>query len=113
MSTGLDPLAIATEVRLGRMTRENVATKGRRYLIEGRLQIRLVSQTQVRALCRGNGDTYTVGYDRGGWHCDCPSKGRCCVNVGRNLNRIRRLKTGHSQRVDSVPRTSFPLPLRR
>jgi uncharacterized Zn finger protein len=78
MSTGIDPLAIATEVRLGRMTRENVATKGRRYLIEGRLQIRLVSQTQVRALCRGNGDTYTVGYDRGGWHCDCPAKGRCC-----------------------------------
>jgi hypothetical protein len=35
------------------------------------------------------------------------------VNVGRKLNRIRRLKTGHFQRVDSEPKTSFPLPLRR
>ncbi len=57
--------------------RENAEAKGRRYLTEGRLLIRSAGPDGVRALCRGNGEWYRVGYQRGGWSCDCPALGRC------------------------------------
>jgi hypothetical protein len=37
---GVDPAAIATEVRLGRLHRENATDKAMRLLVEGRVQIR-------------------------------------------------------------------------
>jgi hypothetical protein len=40
VSSGIDPAAIATEVKLGRMFKENAQTKSLRYLVEGRIIIR-------------------------------------------------------------------------
>ena len=74
--SGIDPLADSTDL-IARVGRENIQTKGRRYLIEGRLSVRLVSHSQVVASCRGTGEVWTVGYQRGGWYCTCPAKGRC------------------------------------
>jgi hypothetical protein len=58
VSSGIDPAAIATEVKLGRMFKENAPTKAMRYLVEGRI--------------------YTVEHAPGrGWSCTCPARGRC------------------------------------
>ena len=59
------------------MTRESAETKGRRYLVEGRLVVELVDAERIVASCRGSGAVYQCGYARGGWYCDCPMKGRC------------------------------------
>ena len=78
MTSGLDPLAVATEVRLGRMGRENAKTKALRYLTEGRVQIRAATNRAVRAEVRGSGHLYQVSFDsRQGWACSCPAKGLC------------------------------------
>jgi hypothetical protein len=58
--------------------RENSETKGRRYLSEGRLTVALLSNGQILASCRGGeGNDYVLGYDSGGWHCDCAALGMC------------------------------------
>lgn len=60
------------------MTRESFDVKARRYLAEGRLDVRHVVSDTVVALCRGDsGELYRVGYGSGGWYCDCPAKTRC------------------------------------
>ena len=77
MSAGIDPLAIATEVKLGRLFKENAPTKAMRYLVEGRILIRLVTDSEVRAQVRGR-EIYTVEHAPGrGWSCTCPARGRC------------------------------------
>lgn len=77
VSAGIDPLAVSTEVRLGRVGRENAQTKSLRYLVEGRVLIRFVDDTQVRAQVRGR-EIYTVEHAPGrGWSCTCPARGRC------------------------------------
>ena len=55
MSAGIDPAAIATEVKLGRMLKENAPTKAMRYLVEGRCIIRFVDGERVLARVRGRG----------------------------------------------------------
>jgi len=75
--TGVDPLAVSTEVRLGRMGRENAATKALGYLTEGRVQLRAVTNRAVRAQVRGSGHIHHVRYDSHGWSCSCPAQGRC------------------------------------
>lgn len=67
------------------MTRESAETKGRRYLAEGRLTIERVDQHGILATCRGMGDSYIVGYRRGGWSCDCAAQGRCAHLVALML----------------------------
>lgn len=59
------------------VTRESAETKGRRYLIEGRLVVELVDAQQIAATCRGTGAVYQCGYARGSWFCTCPVRGRC------------------------------------
>lgn len=60
------------------MPRENAQDKGRRYLVEGRLTIVRVAGRQIRAVCKGDsGEVYSLGYDPGAWHCNCPARGRC------------------------------------
>jgi uncharacterized Zn finger protein len=77
MNGGIDPLAIATEVKLGRLFKENAPTKAMRYLVEGRILIRLVSDSAVSAQVRGR-EIYTVEHAPGrGWSCTCPARGRC------------------------------------
>jgi hypothetical protein len=63
---GIDPLAIATEVRLHNWARENLRTKARRYLIEGRLTVRRVTDSEIDAFAHGTETTHHVGYRRGG-----------------------------------------------
>ena len=77
MSTGIDPAAIATEVKLGRMFKENAPTKAMRYLVEGRCIVTHVDADRVAARVRGR-EVYDVEFAPGrGWSCTCPARGRC------------------------------------
>lgn len=58
-------------------SRENAASKARRYLVEGRVVIEIAGRAGVVALVRGDGTHHRVSYDRGGWYCTCPARGRC------------------------------------
>jgi hypothetical protein len=55
------------------MTRETIAEKARRYLVEGRLVVELVVSGDVRARCRGGGAVYRLGFVEGRWWCECPA----------------------------------------
>ena len=58
--------------------RETSHSKGLRYLLEGRVNVRLV--TPERAECHVKGDSgaaYRVTNDYTGWSCTCPAQGRC------------------------------------
>jgi uncharacterized Zn finger protein len=57
--------------------RENALSKGRRYAAVGRLVVQSVTPSVARAVCRGDGAIYKVGFDNGRWSCDCPAFGRC------------------------------------
>ena len=60
------------------MTRENALSKGERYLLSGRLTIRLVTPERIEAHVKGDsGHTYRVIHDAGMWSCSCPAKTRC------------------------------------
>lgn len=66
------------------MPRENADDKGRRYLTEGRLSVAFVkpSDQRVRAICRGDGEQYRLGYDPvRSWWCDCPAKTSSCSHL--------------------------------
>jgi hypothetical protein len=52
-------------------TRETAAAKARRYLTEGRLTVLEVGPQIVRAVCRGDGAVYRLGWWRGSWGCTC------------------------------------------
>jgi uncharacterized Zn finger protein len=67
------------------MVWENAETKGRRYLVEGRLVVDHVDDGEIRARCRGNGKVYRLGRNRGEWYCDCPALGRCSHLVALQL----------------------------
>jgi hypothetical protein len=51
--------------------REDAEVKGRRYLTEGRLTVRLADAQRIVAIVKGGGEWYRVGYERGGWSCSC------------------------------------------
>jgi hypothetical protein len=58
--------------------RESAAMKGRRYLIEGRLNVERVDGHEVRATCQGDsGELYALGYGPQAWYCNCPALRRC------------------------------------
>jgi hypothetical protein len=66
--------------------REDHQTKGRRYVLEGRLVVRLAGPQGVRAICRGQGHWYELGWERGpGWWCSCPAATRCAHLVALQL----------------------------
>ncbi len=69
--------------------RENVHDKGRRYLLEGRLLVDHVDADTIRATCRGAGDVYRLGYDRGGWWCSCPARTTCSHLTALQLVTVR------------------------
>ena len=71
------------------MPREDALAKGRRYVAEGRLHVRLADSTGIRATCRGQGELYNLGFHRGGWYCDCPAKTLCAHLVALQLVTIR------------------------
>jgi hypothetical protein len=57
--------------------RENAQAKGRRYLAEGRLIVERVDASGIRAICRGMGAVYSLGYENERWYCACPALGLC------------------------------------
>jgi uncharacterized Zn finger protein len=65
------------------MPREDVQAKGRRYVLEGRVQIYRVDDQVVRATVRGQGKVYRYGLDEGdGWWCNCPAcHGHACATA--------------------------------
>jgi uncharacterized Zn finger protein len=72
--------------RGARIGRENVESKGRRYLTEGRVRVIYVDGDVVRAVVRGGGALYEVTYEPGfGWSCDCPARSRCAHRVALEL----------------------------
>lgn len=73
--------------------RENAQAKGRRYLTEGRLYVRVAGPGGIRALCRGQGEVWQVGYEHGSWFCTCPARGTCSHLVALQLVTVR---PGHS-----------------
>lgn len=77
MTSGIAPAEVGMELRLARLYRENVETKARRYLIEGRLQVTHVNPHAIKATCRGTEQIHQLGYRDGSWSCSCPAKGRC------------------------------------
>lgn len=78
MTTGLAPAEIGTEIRIGRVGKENAATKSKRLLVESRVGIRRVDAQGVLASVRGDsGCIRTVVYEDGHWSCDCIARGRC------------------------------------
>lgn len=67
------------------MSRENVETKGRRYLTEGRLEIIYKAEGQIHAYCLGSDVRYRLGYWHGHWACSCEARGRCAHLVALQL----------------------------
>ncbi len=68
------------------MPREDAQSKGRRYVLEGRVQVYRVDDRVVRATVRGQGEVYRCGFDPGdGWWCACPARTRCCHLVSLQL----------------------------
>jgi hypothetical protein len=58
-------------------SKETVAAKAHRYLTEGRVIVTLATPGCVNATVRGDADVHQVTYQRGGWNCTCPARGRC------------------------------------
>jgi hypothetical protein len=64
------------------MTREDAATKARRYITEGRLHVLLVHRDRIIAECHGDGAIWHPTYVRGAWRCNCPAGGaRNCAHL--------------------------------
>jgi uncharacterized Zn finger protein len=59
------------------MHRESVTDKAHRYLLEGRVVVSLAAPGVVSATVRGDAEIHRVTYERGGWNCTCPARGRC------------------------------------
>jgi len=59
------------------MTRENALSKGERYLVSGRLTVRLATPEKIEAFCKGDsGHTYRLSHQDGVWSCSCPARTR-------------------------------------
>jgi uncharacterized Zn finger protein len=58
--------------------REDVRTKGRRLLVEGRLRVHAITGHEVIATCMGDSaELYRLGLSRTSDFCTCPARGRC------------------------------------
>jgi hypothetical protein len=51
--------------------RESLREKAVRLLASGRVQVTWVDHERIEAHVRGTDTTHSVGYQRGGWYCDC------------------------------------------
>jgi uncharacterized Zn finger protein len=64
------------------MPREGAEAKGKRYVCEGRLTIRLVNGEEIRATAKGDGELYELGLAPGrGWFCSCPAVTDQCSHL--------------------------------
>lgn len=58
--------------------REDVATKARRLLTEGRVTVTRVDARQVGGMVRGDSaGVYRVAFTGGRWWCTCEARSRC------------------------------------
>lgn len=57
--------------------RENAASKGRRYLTEGRVVITRLNTGSVDAVVRGDGTHHAVAWRPHLWTCTCEARGTC------------------------------------
>ncbi len=55
------------------MTRETIAQKADRLLIERRVIVTNAGPGSVTATVRGEGAIYTASYASGAWSCTCPA----------------------------------------
>ena len=79
------------------MTRESIATKGRRYLAEGRVTVTRVDGDVADALVRGDSGEHRVGHDPvRGWRCSCPAPGSCSHVAALKLVTVRRPDGGEA-----------------
>lgn len=60
---------------------EGSPAKARRYLLEGRLRVAAISSNAISATCRGDGETYKVGYVEHSWYCTCPARTDQCAHL--------------------------------
>jgi len=51
--------------------RESLTERAVQLVCDGRLVVTLVDGERVEAHVRGTDSTHLVGYQRGGWYCDC------------------------------------------
>ena len=74
------------------MTREDAVTKGRRLLVEGRVNVLLAVEYRIDAAVRGDsGELHRVRFDNTlGWRCSCSSRSRCSHLVATQLVFCRR-----------------------
>ncbi len=64
------------------MTRENAATKARRYLTEGRVIVTHARPGHsVHATIRGDGTIHHAYWRSGAWVCDCPVRTDQCAHL--------------------------------
>jgi len=65
------------------MARETLEAKAVRLLAEGRLRVVLVDGQRIEARVLGLGAEHSIGYQRGGWWCDCEAHrfGRRCSHL--------------------------------
>lgn len=55
------------------MTRETIAQKADRILVERRLIVATAGPGHITATCRGEGAIYRLSYTTGAWSCTCPA----------------------------------------
>ena len=69
--------------------REDYRTKGRRYVGEGRLTLKLVTADTIAATCKGNGEVYELGHTAGRWWCSCAARSTCSHLAALQLVTVR------------------------
>ena len=83
------------------MARENIHTKGRRLLTEGRVTVTYVSADGLSIYARVKGDSgyeYILGHTPGnGWFCPCEARGRCSHLEALQLITINPVTQGGSK----------------
>ena len=63
-------------------SRENAASKGLRWLVEGRVRVRLVHRGRVHAEVRGDsGRVHNVRFAQNQWRCTCQAGGNRCSHL--------------------------------
>jgi hypothetical protein len=72
------------------MTRETIASKARRYLVEQRVTVTRVDGDVADAVVRGDTGEHRTGRDPArGWHCSCQAHGRCSHVAALKLVTVR------------------------
>lgn len=81
-ATGVNPAEIGMEIRVGRIARENAATRAQRLLLEGRVMVRYWGVDRGQAWVRGDsGMVRKVEVQGDEWTCTCPALSQACAHI--------------------------------